>query len=160
MAEIRGNTTVRERVQQGYRPDPRPTGCPGSVFELLVICWDISPAVRPTFVQLVAQLGRLESVASAAASPTEFEDYEVVERRPNHVDHRGGSGATTNEGDPYASVGLQFEYGSVTGDGYEVPRDSSDTLRGSTYEAYEPMATGVTRMQPVDLGNDANELDI
>jgi serine/threonine protein kinase len=144
MAEIRGNTKVRERVLQGYRPDPRPTGCPNSVYKLLVLCWDISPSVRPTFVQLAAQLGRLKSVASAAAPPDESEDYEVIERRPNQVNRRGdSSGAATNEGDPYASVGPQCEYGSVTGDGYEAPQDSSDTLGGSTYGAYDPMATEI-----------------
>jgi hypothetical protein len=49
-------------VQKGLRP-PLPPGCPTAVADVMVACWDASPAHRPTFKDLAP---RLQSLLDAA----------------------------------------------------------------------------------------------
>lgn len=42
------NKEVFEKVQQGYRM-PQPSGCPVSLYKLMLSCWDANPENRPDF---------------------------------------------------------------------------------------------------------------
>ena len=46
----------------GYRMPP-PKGCPLSVYDLMVKCWEAEPKDRPHFVQLHADLNTIRTQA-------------------------------------------------------------------------------------------------
>ena len=48
------------QVTQGYRM-PRPSGCPDSLYQIMLECWKTDPEERPTFEYLKYQLGKLIS---------------------------------------------------------------------------------------------------
>ena len=45
------NYEVLEKVPQGYRMPP-PSGCPDSLYQIMMECWRDDPSMRPTFETL------------------------------------------------------------------------------------------------------------
>jgi hypothetical protein len=49
------NREVVQRVEKGYRLSP-PPGCPRAIYDLMMDCWNPTPAARPTFRQVLQTL--------------------------------------------------------------------------------------------------------
>ncbi len=63
-----GNREVLQQVELGYRM-PKPPLAPDSFYDVMTLCWDVEPDVRPTFEYLY----------------TFFDDY-FVSAEPNYKD--------------------------------------------------------------------------
>ncbi|XP_077870330.1 insulin-like peptide receptor [Saccoglossus kowalevskii] len=70
------NEQVLKYVIDGNSLD-KPTGCPDRMFELMALCWQYNPKMRPTFIELIENL---ESHGNIEPSFTEVSFYHSVER--------------------------------------------------------------------------------
>jgi hypothetical protein len=69
-----GNNAVIESVESGVRL-PCPAGCPKSLHDLMLRCWDAVPATRIGFAELVVALG--QAVTPQTAAPHSYVNVAV-----------------------------------------------------------------------------------
>ena len=94
------NAAVISQVQGGYRA-PQPQLCPAPMYALMVECWHVRAAGRPTFERLVQQIEAMQTTTE----PTAVDDS--AERNRNTAATGGGasrSAVVANE--TYASGGV------------------------------------------------------
>jgi hypothetical protein len=62
------NAAVISKCQAGYRA-PQPKLCPDTMYALLLECWHVKAAARPTFAQLRAKIETMKATVGAATAP-------------------------------------------------------------------------------------------
>jgi len=82
-----GNAEVMTKVQAGYR-HPRPAACPEDVYSLVLQCWELAAADRPSFGELctlLATTNNLEAGVGSVPGAEEATAHGHVQETTNEV---------------------------------------------------------------------------
>ena len=133
------NATVITQVMAGYR-HPKPEGCPGPVYQIMLRCWAREPQERPSFSQVEEDLGALfdrETLSFASGV-----DLTGVMAEDNY--NIGGDGAVVEEssysigGDAAAPVSAPAAF-LAEESSYGIGGDAAMNTGGNDSNAYTDM---------------------